>query len=144
MARVGGTDGGARPPGTLPLGEVPTRALVGALADRGRALLREELGLARAELRAELRQEARAAAGLGIAALCALLTLALLLVAAVLALMEGGVLPGWAAALVFAALLLALGTAAGLWGWARHVRRPLEATRRSLGETARFARERLA
>ncbi|HEY6099309.1 MAG TPA: phage holin family protein, partial [Anaeromyxobacter sp.] len=67
-----------------------------------------------------------------------------LLVAAALALMETGVMPGWAAALAIAGVILAIGAAAGLWGWARRVRKPLEATRRSLREDLRWARERMA
>jgi uncharacterized membrane protein YqjE len=84
------------------------------------------------------------AGGLGVAGLCALLTLELLLVAVVLALMEGGILPGWAAALVVAAVVLAVGTGAGLWGWARRVRTPLDTTRRSLKEDVRWAKDQIA
>jgi hypothetical protein len=84
------------------------------------------------------------ASGLGVAALCALFTVQLLLVAVVLALMEGGVLPGWAAALLVAAVVLAVGAAAGLWGWSKRVRVPLDTARRSLKENVQWAREQLA
>jgi O-antigen/teichoic acid export membrane protein len=75
---------------------------------------------------------------------CALVTLQLLLTAVVFALFEGDVLPGWAASLVVAAVVLAIGTGVGLWGWAKRVRKPLDTTRRSVEETVRFAKERIA
>ena len=53
-------------------------------------------------------------------------------------------MPGWAASLVVAAVVLAIGTAAGLWGWAKRVKKPLDTTRRSLQENVRFAKERIA
>ena len=70
-------------------------------------------------MKADLRSEIKMASGLGVAGVCALMTLQLLLVAIVFALFEGEVMPGWAAALVVAAVVLAIGTAAGLWGWAK-------------------------
>jgi uncharacterized membrane protein YqjE len=127
-----------------PLRGMRTRDLVSELASKGRLLARKEIELAKAEIKADLRREARMAGGLGVAGLCALFTVQLLLVAVVLALMEGGVLPGWAAALVVAAVVLAVGTAAGLWGWATRVRTPLDTTRRSLREDVRWAKEQVA
>jgi uncharacterized membrane protein YqjE len=126
-----------------PLREMRTRDLFGELARKVTLLARKEVELARAEVRADFRREVRTAGGLGVAGLCALFTVQLLLVAIVLALMEGGTLPGWAAALVVAAVVLAIGTVAGLWGWARRVRKPLDTTRRSLQEDVRWAREQI-
>jgi hypothetical protein len=127
-----------------PLRGVRTRDLVTELARKGRLLARKEIELAKAEIRADLRREVRMASGLGIAGICGLFTVQLLLLAAVLALMEAGLLPGWAAALVVAAVVLAIGTAVGLWGWATRVRAPLGSSRRSLKEDVRWAKEQIA
>jgi uncharacterized membrane protein YqjE len=140
-------DAGAHPaaPRTAdPLRRMPTKDLVTEVARKGGLLARKEVELAKAEIKADLRREVRMAGGLGVAGLCALFTVQLLLVAVVLALMEGGVLPGWAAALVVAAIVLAVGTGAGLWGWAKRVRKPLDTTRRSLREDVRWAKEQIA
>jgi hypothetical protein len=126
------------------LRRLPLRDLVAELTRTGAQLARKELELVRAEARENLRSEVLMAGGLGVAGVCALLVVELLLVAVVLALMEGGVLPGWAAALVVAAVVLAVGTAAGLWGWARRVRKPLETTRRSVQNGVRWAKEQVA
>jgi hypothetical protein len=123
---------------------MPLRDLVAELAGTGRALARKELELARAEARLDLRAEVQMAGGLGVAGVCALLVVQLVLVAAVLALMEAGVLPGWASALLVAAVVLVVGTAAGLWGWARRVRRPLETTRRTVRDGVRWAKGQVA
>jgi uncharacterized membrane protein YqjE len=127
-----------------PLRETSTRDLVTELARKASALARKEVELAKVELRADLRNEIKMASGLGAAGVCALLTVQLLLTAVVLALMEGGVLPGWAAALLVAAVVLAIGTGVGLWGWAKRVRNPLDTTRRSLKENVRWAKEQVA
>jgi uncharacterized membrane protein YqjE len=121
-----------------------TRELVTELARKASLLARKEVELAKVELKADIRSEIRAASGLGVAGLCGIFTIQLLLVAVVLALMEGDVLPGWAAALVVAAVVLAVGTVAGLWGWGRRVRKPLDTTRRSLQEDVRWAKEQIA
>lgn len=123
---------------------IPTGELVGELARKASDLARKEIELARAEVRADLRAELRMASGLGVAGLCAVFTVQLLLTAAVLALMEAGILPGWAAALVVGAVVLAIGTAVGLWSWARRVRTPLVTTRRSLQEDLRWAKAQIA
>jgi len=131
-----------RPPD--PLRQMPTKDLVTELARKASALARKEVELAKAEVRADMRSSARMAGGLGVAGICALVTVQLLLVAVVFALAEGGVMPGWAAALLVAAVVLAVGTAAGLWGWAKRVRKPLDTTRRSVRENVRWAKERIA
>ena len=65
------------------------------------------------------------ASGLGVAGVCALLTLNMLLVAGVFALAEAGIMRGWVAALLVALVVLLIGTVAGLVGWSRRVREPL-------------------
>jgi uncharacterized membrane protein YqjE len=127
-----------------PLRGVATKDLVTQLAQKASLLARKEIELAKAELKDDLRTEIRMASGLGVAGVCALMTLQLLLVAIVFALTEGGLLPGWAAALVVAAVVLAIGTGAGLWGWAKRVRKPLDSTRQSLQDSVRLAKERIA
>jgi len=134
-----------QPAGTVdPLRAMRTKDIVTELTRKGRLLARKEIELARVEVKADIQREIRMVSGLGVAGLCALFTVQLLLVAVVLALMEGGVLPGWAAALVVAAVVLAVGAAAGLWGWTRRVRTPLDSSRRSLRENVRWAKEQLA
>lgn len=127
-----------------PLRRMRTRELVGETARKASLLVKKEIELAKTELRADLRSEIEMASGLGAAGICALLGVELLLVAVVLALMEAGLLPGWAAALVVAAVVLAIGAGAGLWGWGRRVKKPLETTRHSVKEDVRWARERMA
>jgi uncharacterized membrane protein YqjE len=127
-----------------PLRRLRTRDLVTELARKASLLARKEVELAKAELKADVRAEIRMASGLGVAGLCGIFTVQLLLVAIVLALTEAEVLPGWAAALLVAAVVLAIGTAVGLWGWARRVRQPLGTTRRSIQEDVRWAKEQIA
>jgi hypothetical protein len=120
------------------------RELVTELAQKASLLARSEIELAKAEAREQIRAEVKMASGLGVAGVCALLTINLLLVALVLGLAQGGVLSGWLAALVVAAVVLAVGTVAGLIGWSKRVRKPLPATRRSVQESVRWAKERVA
>lgn len=127
-----------------PLRGLGTRDLVTEVARKASELARKEIELAKAEAKADLRSGIKMASGLGVAGVCALVTLQLLLVALVLALMEGEVMPGWAAALLVAAVVLAIGTIAGLWGWAKRVRNPLDTTRRSVKENVEWAKERIA
>jgi hypothetical protein len=133
-----------RAPPAEPLRTRPTRELVADAARTASELVKKEIELAKAELRTDLRAEVKMAGGLGVAGVCALCVLQLGLTAIALALMEAGVLPGWAAALVVAAVVLAVGTVAGLWGWSKRVRRPLRRTRGSLRENVRWAKERIA
>jgi uncharacterized membrane protein YqjE len=127
-----------------PLRGMGTRDLVAEVARKASDLARKEIELAKAEAKADLRSSIKMASGLGVAGVCALVTLQLLLVALVLALMEGGVMSGWAAALLVAAVVLAIGTVAGLWGWAKRVRKPLDTTRRSVKENVEWAKEQIA
>ena len=121
-----------------------TRQLVKEVAQKASLLARKEVALARAEVKEDIRKEIRMASGLGVAGVCALVTVQMLLVALVLGLTEAGLLHGWLWALIVAGVVLAIGTAAGLIGWATRVRTPLEATRRSVQENVRWAKERMA
>jgi uncharacterized membrane protein YqjE len=124
-----------------PLASASTGELLGQLAHESGALMKKEIELAKAELRADIKREIKMAEGLGVAGICALATLNLLLVAVVLALAQEFL--GWASALIVAAVVLAIGAVAGLVGWAKRVKKPLEKTEKTLKEDARWAKERL-
>ena len=134
------------PPATPmdPLRAARTKDLVTQLAQKASLLAKKEVELAKAELKSDIRSEIKMASGLGVAGVCALATLQLLLTAIVFALFEAEVMRGWAASLVVAAVVLAIGTGVGLWGWAKRVKKPLDTTRRSLQDNVKFAKERIA
>jgi hypothetical protein len=126
------------------LRQLSTRQIVTQLARKASLLARKEVALVRREAKEDLRSELRMAADLGVAGVCALVTLHFLLVAIVFALAEGGVMRGWLAALAVAAAALVIGALAGLIGWRRRVRAPLDASRRSVQENVRWLKERRA
>jgi hypothetical protein len=126
----------------VPVDRMTNRELIAHVVDNATLLARKEIELAKADMRKDLKAEIAMAKGLGVAGVCALCTLNLLLVACAMAL--GQVIAEWAAALIVAAVVLAVGTVAGMIGWNKRVTSPLETTRRSLKEGARWARERLA
>ena len=105
-------------------------------------LAKKEVELAKTELKADLKKEVGMAKGLGVAGLCAIWTVAMMLVAGALAL--GTVVAEWAAALIVAAAVLLVGTIAGLVGWGKRVKDPMETTRRTLKEDVQWAKERIA
>ena len=127
-------------PGSLE--SLSNRALIGQVIESATMLAKKEIELAKSELRADVKAEVAMVKGLSVAGLCAVWTVALMLVAVAFALAT--VMPGWAAALVVAAVVLLVGTIAGLVGWGKRVKTPLESTRRSLKEDALWAKERLA
>src|SRR5262249_57686098 len=110
---------------TTPSGELVKQAMASVTE-----LVRTEVELARAEAGEEIRREIGAVKGLGVAGVCALTTLSLVVVAIAMALAQAG-LPAWAATLIVAAVVLAVGTVAGLVGWRKRVQKPLERTQRS-------------
>ena len=124
------------------LERVGTGALVKEIVSQVELLARKEVELAKTELRADVRREARVAGGLGLAAVTALITVVLLLVTAVLALSL--VLPGWAAGLIVSGLTLAVTAVVGLVSWSRRLRTPMARTRQTLKDDLTWARERLA
>ncbi|HET9594894.1 MAG TPA: phage holin family protein [Anaeromyxobacteraceae bacterium] len=142
---VHGTAGAVLPdPQAGRLDRVPTKDLVRELAQKASLLAKKEIALAKSEAKEDLRAEIKMASGLGVAGVCALCTLNLLLVAVVFALFEAELLHGWLAALLVAAVVLAIGTIAGLVGWSKRVRKPLSTTRRSIEDGVRLAKERMA
>ena len=105
-------------------------------------LARKQIELAKAEIRADVRAEARVAGGLGLAAVGAIVVATLLLVTAALALAL--VLLGWAAGLIVTgAVAIAVAIVAGV-SWSRRIRTPLGHSRSELKEDVRFAKERFA
>jgi hypothetical protein len=119
-----------------------TFALVKEIVVETRRLAAKHVELARTELKADARTEAKVAGGLGIAAVGAIITVTLLLVTAAFALSL--VLPGWAAGLIVSgATAAAVAIVAGI-SWSRRVRKPMENSRRELRQDVRFAKERFA
>ena len=53
-------------------------------------------------------------------------------------------LPGWAAALIIAAVVLAVALVAAMSGWGRRVRTPLARTRESVKEDLEWVKQRIA
>ncbi len=134
-------DAARRLAGDAALRTLTTRDLASRIAAKAGELARKEVELAKAEVRADVKTELRVAGGLGIAGVCLLMTLQLLLVAVVLALQESGLLAGWLAALLVAAAVLLVGTATGLTSWKKRVKNPMEATRRSARDGVRWVKE---
>ena len=123
----------------VPLTSASTGELVGRLAEESKQLVKKEVDLAKAELRTELKSEAILAAGFVAAGLAAFLAVEVLLAAAVLGLAEA--MPGWAAALVVAIVVLVIGGIAALVGWRSRVRHPLSKTRKTLKEDAQWVQQ---
>ena len=126
---------------TRSAGSLSTLELVRRLLQTGSLLIKKEVELARAELKADLQAQLRMAKRLAIAAVLALLGINLLLVAAVFALAH--VMPGWLAALALGVLLLAVGGAIGLVAWRRRMSAPLAVTRKHVKEDLEWAKEHL-
>jgi hypothetical protein len=96
------------------LEEVPLRELLRELVADGQGLLREEVRLAKAELREEAKKAARGGAGIGAGGV--LLYAALLCLAATLVLVGATFMPAWLAALIVTALYAGAGFAAIQYG----------------------------
>jgi len=131
-----------RQEGPHPLAGTPTQQLVSRLMQESKHLVQAEIALARAELKEDVKREVHMVSGLSVAAICALCTLNMLLVACAFALSL--VLPGWAAALIVAAAVLVVGTVAGIIGWAMRAKAPLHRTVKTLKEDVQWAKERIA
>ena|SRR5262252_91929 len=129
--------GQERAPATLSTAEL-VKQITGDVGQ----LVRKQIELAKAELRADLRSEAVMAGGLGVGAVLGLLTLNMLFVTVALALAQK--MPGWLAGLIVSGFLLGLAIIAALIGWSKRVRHPLARTRQSLREDVRWTKERLA
>jgi hypothetical protein len=120
------------------LGQLPTPALLGELTKQVEALVTTQIALAKSELAADLKTEARTVAGLSISALAAFITVNLLLVTAALAL--SAVLPPWGAGLTVTAMTAVVAVTAGAVAWRTRVRRPLARTRHALEEDIKWTK----
>ena len=123
------------------LASASTGELVSKLAHDTTELVKKQVELAKAEIRADLKSEVKTAEGLGVAGVCSIAVLNMILVAVVLALSD--VMAGWAAALVVGGVMLAVGAIAAAVGWGKHVKRPLDRSMKELEEDARWAKERM-
>ena len=132
------------PPASVPvrLESMSNKELLQHIVQNATLLAKKEVELAKTELKADLKNEVAMAKGLTVAGLCAIWTVSMMLVAVAMAL--GTALPEWAAALIVAAAVLLVGTVAGLVGWGKRVKEPLETTRRTLKEDMQWAKERIA
>ena len=119
-----------------------TRQLLTQLIETVTLLVRKEVELARAEIRADVKAELSMVTLLVAGGVVAVFGVNMLLVAAVFALTVW--MPGWLAALAVAVLLLVIGGVIGLVGWQRRVSVPLAVTRKVMKEDVRWAKERLA
>ena len=128
--------------GTGGAAQLGTGALLTAIGSQLETLAKKQFELATTELRADLQSEARAAGGLGIAALTGLAAINLLLVTGVLGLSQ--VMPGWMAGLMVSGATLVVAAVLGLVSWRRRLRNPMSRTRRTLKDDAKWTRERLA
>jgi hypothetical protein len=118
----------------------PTRHLLHSAFSDARELVKDEIALAKAELRADLKAELGMVKGLAVSALIALCVLNLLLVAVVLALAH--VMPGWGAALVVGLVLTVGAAIIAALAWRKRVTTPLERTRRTLRDDLHWMKER--
>ena len=128
---------------TRPKAERSIATLLSDLASETILLLRQEMALLKAELHEKFSRIGQGAGALGAGALVAFSGWLVLLAAAVLGLAE--ILPAWAAALIVALVVLAIGAALLLFGKNRFDAQALtpERSLRSLREDEAWIRERL-
>jgi hypothetical protein len=119
-----------------------SRALISEITTKASLLVKKEVDLARAEIRADLKSELAMVKTLGVAVVAALMGLNVLLVAGVLALAT--IIPGWAAGLIVGGGVLAIAAIVGYVGWTRRVTTPLPMTRQTLKEDMQWVKERVA
>lgn len=119
-----------------------TRDLISEITTKASLLVKKEVELARAEIRADFRSELAMVKALAVALVAALVGLNMLVVAGVLAL--AAIIPGWAAGLLVGGGVLAIAAVVGYIGWTRRVTTPLPLTRQSLKEDMQWVKERVA
>jgi len=119
-----------------------TVQLLREIASQGGLLVKKQVALAKTELKADARTEAKVAGGLGLAAVGAIITLTLLLVTAAFALAL--VLPAWAAGLIVTGVVAVFVAILAGVSWSRRIRKPLQRSRDELKQDIRFTKERFA
>jgi hypothetical protein len=130
------------PPADRPASSLTVGQLIGEIREQISLLVRKQIELARTEAKTDLRAEAYTAGGLGLAAIGAIITLALLFVTIILALSRS--MPGWRAGLYVTGGVLLASVAAGVISWTRRIRSPLAKTRRALKDEIAWTKERFA
>lgn len=143
----GGTDmeplgNDADPTQQGPWRQYSTVELMRGVAEKTSALLGKELELARTELRNDFAAEIATVKSLAVAAVALVVTINMLLMAAVFGLIA--YMPGWVAALLLAGATLLVAFVAAALGWRHHVAAPLDRTRKTVREDLRWAKEELA
>jgi hypothetical protein len=134
----------SRPRGTPPTGTpaaLSTPQLLSAISRETQELLKTQLELVKAEMKADLARELSMVKGLGVAALAVLAGVNLLLVTAVFALAR--TMPGWLAGLLLTAVVWLAGAGAAFYAWRVRVRKPLERSRRAVEQDVHWMKERL-
>lgn len=129
------------PPSDKPPQSLSTAALIKEITSEVSLLAKKQIDLAKTELQVDLKREIFMITGLGVAAMAALIAVNLLLVTAIFALAL--VLPGWVAGLIVSGFMLLVAAVAGIIGWSKRVRSPLERTRRELKEDVQWTKEHL-
>lgn len=119
---------------------LPTGKLLQQIGDDARSLVQMEVELAKAEAKVDLDAELDLAKGAVVGAVCGILGLNMLLIAAVFALAPE---LAWLVALVVGVVLLAVATGAALLGWKRAERNPLHTTRQTLMEDVEWAKRQI-
>jgi hypothetical protein len=119
-----------------------TPELIGAIASKATLLVRKEVDLLRQESREDLRSEIAAFKGFAVAAVAAIATLNLALVAAVFALST--FVSPLQAALGLAGTALIFTVVAAAIAWRKHVQEPLDRTRATVKEDVQWAKEQMA
>jgi hypothetical protein len=122
--------------------QVPTWVLVSRAVEIGARLISIEVELARAEVKADLAAEIGSAKMLAGAAVGLLLSVNVMLLAALAVLAMW--LPSWVVASAFGVLLVGAGGLVAYAGWKRRVEAPLKTTRSSLTEDVRWVKRRIA
>lgn len=121
---------------------VPLKELLSTITDSVKLVASKQADLARAELQSNLKASAGTVKSLSVAAVCGLLGLNMILVAAVFGLAT--VVEPWTSALIVGAALLTIGGVVFSSGWRRRLKNPLEVTRASLKEDVQWMTDRLS
>lgn len=119
---------------------LPTGKLLEQIRHDAKELFKMEVELAKAEAKQDLNSEIDLAKGVGVATVCALLGLNMLIVSAVFALAPEY---AWLAALIVGIILLAIAGGAAYFGWKRAQKNPLNTTRTTLQEDLEWAKQQL-
>jgi uncharacterized membrane protein YqjE len=119
---------------------LPTPGLLQQISSDAKSLLQMQVELAKEEAKVDLNAELDLAKGAVVGAVCAILGLNMLLIAAVFALAPE---MAWVVALIVGVVLLGIAAAAAFIGWKRAEKDPLHTTRKSLMEDVEWAKRQI-